>query len=127
MSGKRFGTAINCMDGRAQVPVIEYLGTKYGLDYVDMITEAGPVGKLPEGTDSVTTDSIRSRVEISVVKHGSDLIAVVAHHDCAGNPVDKARQLEQLRSAVQAVRSWGFDAQVKGLWVDDTWTVHEIV
>jgi hypothetical protein len=126
MPGKRFGTAINCMDGRVQLPVIEYMRAKYHVDYVDMVTEAGPVAKLPEDGGSETAQSIRDRVEISVVKHGSGHIAVVAHHDCAGNPVEKAIQIERLRSAVKAVQSWGFDAQVIGLWVDEAWKAQEI-
>jgi carbonic anhydrase len=127
MAEQRFGTVINCMDGRVQLPVNEYLRAKYGLDCVDTVTEAGPVAVLSEENDSGAAESIRSRVEISVLKHGSGLVAVVAHHDCAGNPVDEARQLEHLRSAVRTVQSWAFDVEVKGLWVDDTWTVQEIV
>lgn len=38
----KFAAAINCMDGRTQVPVIEFLKNKYGVDYVDMITEPDP-------------------------------------------------------------------------------------
>lgn len=34
----KFATAINCMDGRVQIPVIEYIKSKYEVDYVDMIT-----------------------------------------------------------------------------------------
>ena len=32
-----FATAINCMDGRVQIPVIEYLKKEFKVDYVDMI------------------------------------------------------------------------------------------
>ena len=35
----KFVTAINCMDGRVQVPVIEWLKKEYKADDVDMITE----------------------------------------------------------------------------------------
>ncbi len=37
----KFVTAINCMDGRVQIPVIEYLKNNYGINYVDMITAPG--------------------------------------------------------------------------------------
>ena len=33
-----FVTALNCMDGRVQVPVYEYMKNKYNVDYVDVIT-----------------------------------------------------------------------------------------
>jgi hypothetical protein len=42
MSSGRFAAAINCMDGRAQLPVIEWLKRECGVDYVDTITEPGP-------------------------------------------------------------------------------------
>jgi Putative carbonic anhydrase len=37
MGEGKFGTAINCMDGRVQEPVINWMKVRYGLDYVDMI------------------------------------------------------------------------------------------
>ena len=43
MSRMKFATAINCMDGRTQLPVIAYLKEKCKIDCVDMVTEAGPV------------------------------------------------------------------------------------
>jgi len=36
---KTFATAINCMDGRAQLPVIEWIKEKQPVGFVDMITE----------------------------------------------------------------------------------------
>ena len=38
----RFCTAINCMDGRTQEPVIAFVKKRFGIDCVDMITEPGP-------------------------------------------------------------------------------------
>lgn len=122
----KFMTAINCMDGRTQVPVIEFLKNKYGLDYVDMITEPGPNRILAEGKDKPTIGSIKRRVEISITKHGSKLIAIVGHHDCAGNPIDKERQITHIRTAIETIRSWGFKAEIVGLWVDENWKVNEI-
>ena len=40
---KTFSTAINCMDGRAQIPVIEYMKESFGINYVDMITDNDPI------------------------------------------------------------------------------------
>ena len=39
---KKFACAINCMDGRVQDAVKNYMKENYGVDYVDMITEPGP-------------------------------------------------------------------------------------
>lgn len=117
-----FGTAINCMDGRTQLPVNEYLKTHYNLDYVDTITEPGPVKMLAENQAGI--ESIKNRVNISVNAHGSKLIAVVAHHDCAGNPVAKEVQTEQLKKALQTMQNWDYkDVQCIALWVDQDWQV----
>lgn len=121
-----FATAINCIDGRTQLPVIEYLKNKYGVDYVDAITEPGPNRILAEQRDQGVLASIRRRLEISVMKHGSKHVVIVGHHDCAGNPVDKETQLSQIAAAVETVKSWGFPCEVTGLWVDGQWNVHEI-
>ena len=42
MGGKTFATAINCMDGRVQEQVTLLIKESTGVDYVDMITVAGP-------------------------------------------------------------------------------------
>jgi hypothetical protein len=96
------------------------------VDYVDVITEPGPDGILGDKKDEVLIESIRRRIEISVAKHGSRYIAIVAHHDCAGNPVDAEAHLAQLERAVELIRSWGFDCEVIPLWVDEKWAVHLI-
>ena len=120
MSSK-FATAINCMDGRVQVPVIEYVKRNYGIDYVDMITEPGPNKILAENRDNTKVESIKARVRISVERHGSKLIAVVGHHDCAGNPADRETQLKHILAAMKTVASWNLKVQVTGIWVDENW------
>ena len=67
----KFATAINCMNGRTQLPVIAYLKEKCKVDCVDMVTEAGPVRILADSADRALVDSIKHRVEISVEKHCS--------------------------------------------------------
>jgi len=122
----KFATAINCMDGRTQLPVIAYLKAKCRVDYVDLVTEAGPIKILADRKDRVLLDSIKRRVEISVGKHESRYIAVVGHFDCAGNPVSKETQTRQIRKSSKTVQSWGFKCEILGLWIDENWTVHEV-
>ena len=124
MHGGTFVTVINCMDGRTQIAVNEYLRDKYNVDFVDTITEPGPNGILAENNDQQAIDSIKKRIDISVNKHGSKHIAIVGHHDCAGNPVDEKTQKEHIISAVKTVESWDYDCEVVGLWVDDNWKVN---
>lgn len=127
ISTKKFVTAINCMDGRVQLPVIDWMKKHTTADFVDMITEAGPNKILAENNDSGLIQNLKKRVEISVRKHASAQIAIIGHFDCAGNPVDKETQLEQIKTAVQTIQSWGFQIPVIGLWVDDHWTIHKVL
>jgi hypothetical protein len=121
-----FCTSINCMDGRVQRPVIEYLEKRFRVDYVDEISEAGPVRYLAGEPDSFETRAILRRVEISLDKHGSRSIALAAHHDCAGNPVDEERQREQLQEGLQLLRERYPRTEIIGLWVDADWKVSEV-
>jgi hypothetical protein len=112
------------MDGRTQLPVNQWLRARCRAEFVDTVTEPGPVHLLVEG-NAAMIESIRSRVEISVVRHGSRTVAVVAHHDCAGNPVPMDLQLVQLRKAVDVVGSWFDRLEVLGLWLGEDWQVTE--
>ena len=126
MSHGKFGTAINCMDGRVQLPVTNWLKQKYSLDYVDMITEPGPDKMLTKGT-AEQIESIKSRVLISANAHGSQTILIAAHHDCAGNPVDREEHIRQVKECVKILRSWGLPVtNILGAWINENWTL-EIV
>jgi hypothetical protein len=114
------------MDGRVQSPVSEWLRQEFGVDYVDAITEPGPNGILAAGTDRAAIESIRRRLGISVDRHGSRVVAIAGHHDCAGNPVDRETQAGQTRRAMELVRSWSMGVGVVGLWVDEHWRVHRL-
>jgi carbonic anhydrase len=119
MAEGTFGTAINCMDGRVQEPVISWMKVRYGLDYVDMITEPGPVRLMAEA-DPVAIESIKRRVLISIEKHHSKVIAVAGHHDCAGNPVPKEQQKDQIKKSIELLKSWNLNAKLVGLYVSDS-------
>ena len=126
MTGCTFAAAINCMDGRTQLPVIEWMKREYGVDYVDSITEPGPVRILAEATDAAALESISQRLSISVKMHGATRVAIVGHSDCAGNPVDKQTQLSQLHKAAATVRSWGFGVELDLLWLGSDWRVERV-
>ena len=121
-----FCTAINCMDGRVQLPVIEYMKKKFTIDYVDMITEPGPNKILAEDSDYKLIESIFSRIEISVKKHGSKHIAIIGHFDCAGNPANQEEQWLHTLEAVKTVKERFKNTEVIGLWVNKNWDVTEI-
>ncbi len=116
---KIFCTVINCMDGRCQDTVNAFMEEKFGADYVDEITEAGPVKHLLRETK--ISQSIKQRTEISVKKHGSNIIAVVAHTDCAGNPKTRREQEKELKHSVKKIQEWHPKAKVVGLWLGRNW------
>lgn len=122
----KFCTAVNCMDGRVQLPVIDYLKGKYNVEYVDMVTEPGPNGVLAGHGKQDLVRSILDRIDISVNKHGSEYIAVIGHHDCAGNPAGKEKQDSDTLKAVGFLESKYKGVSVIGLWVDESWNVQEI-
>jgi len=121
-----FCTAINCMDGRTQLPVIRYLQRRFKVEFVDTITEAGPNRILANGEALEQIEAIRKRTDISIAAHGSNVIAIVGHHDCAGNPVSDEEQWAHLKQAVTRIRQWYPTLTVLALWVDDQWRVREL-
>lgn len=126
MAEGTFVTAINCMDGRTQQPVIDWMKKQYGVDYVDMITEPGPDGILAHREMDIVAQ-IKTRVLISVEKHGSQAVALIAHGDCAGNPVGKDEHLGHLRKGMELIRSWELPVEIVGLWIDaENWQVDVI-
>lgn len=122
----KFFTAVNCMDGRVQVPVIEYLRKRFNVTYVDMITEPGPNNILSSLAEPDAVKSIFKRINISIEKHNSIGIAVVGHYDCAGNPNPKEQQDIQTLKAVNMIKQKFSDIEIIGLWVNENWQVNEI-
>jgi len=123
MPQKTFGTAINCMDGRVQQPVIDWMKETLQVDYVDMITAPGPNKILALGPVELQ-DWIKSRVDISVEKHGSEVIVITGHDDCAGHPVTKDEHITHVEESMNLIREWNLPVKIIGLWIDDSWKVH---
>ena len=126
MMGFRFGTAINCIDGRTQEVVIEYMKQKYNIDGVDMVTFPGADGLFSNEQNSTEIALIRRAVSISIERHGSQIIALVGHYDCAGNPGDREHHNKHIRRAMQEVSSWKLNTEVIGLYVNDKREIEEV-
>ncbi|MFZ0013079.1 MAG: carbonic anhydrase [Acidimicrobiia bacterium] len=120
----QFGTVLECIDERPQRKVADCLSTQYGVRHLDTITTAGVVRHLAESTEE--TPFLLSNLAVSVSEHSSRRITVVAHHDCAGNPVPDKRQKEQLATAVAMLRQQYPGMEVSGLWLDSNWIVERI-
>lgn len=122
---KRFGTALNCIDGRTQIPVIKWLKENFDVDYVDMITEPGMDKVLSQGT-WVEIEGLKESVIISITAHNSNVVAVVGHYDCVANPVSDCKHFHDIVESTHEVNSWGLTVKVIGLWVDELSCVHVV-
>ena len=122
----KFSTAINCIDGRIQLPVIHFLRNRFDGGWIDMITEAGPCRLLSAQTCPGTVGSILKRLEISVNVHNSREVAIVGHHDCAVNPASKAEQCNQIYRSIEFLRQHFPQPEYIGVWVDEFWHAWEV-
>lgn len=119
-----FCAAINCMDGRVQKPVYDYMKNLCNVNYVDMITAPGPDKIISKG--GPMHEHIKSEVLISVEKHASKIVAIVGHYDCKGNPVSNEEHWAEIRDSVKKIKSWKLPINVIGLWVNENWGVELI-
>lgn len=122
-----FCTVINCMDGRIQLPVNKFMQKKYGFPYVDSITEAGPVAIVANKSPEHIWESMKRKLDISINVHGSKVIGVFAHHDCAGNPISKEEQIHQLKQARENLKKLYSDLTIVTGWINSDWEIEEIL
>lgn len=94
----RFATILSCIDGRIQSPLQEWAKANLGVDYVDVITEPGADSVLSTA-DAERLAAFVAKVDISRRAHGSTVLVVTAHADCAGNPVSDEEHRRQLTTA----------------------------
>jgi hypothetical protein len=125
MAEGTFGTMINCMDGRTQIPANEWMRERFGVEYVDTITEPGPNGILAANREPLVS-TIKDRVLISVNGHGSRTVALIGHHDCAGNPGPREMQDDHVMKGLEVIRSWDLPVRILGLWIGEEWKVEVI-
>ena len=113
-------TCLNCMDGRVQLPVHEWIRANYPVDFVDVVTEAGMDGVLA-GQKNIS-EILRS-IKVSVDLNKSTRLFVVGHYDCRGNPADEKRHRADITNAVKRLRPLWPAQEVVGLWVNRQWQV----
>ena len=121
----KFGTAFNCIDGRAQMPVIDWLKLGFNVQYVDLITEPGADAFLLNGTSNQIY-SVREKIRLSLEKHQSEILAVAGHFDCLANPVSKEEHWRQIEETVNFIESWGVWVRIVGLWVNQ-WSSIDVI
>lgn len=120
----KFAVCLNCMDGRIQLPVIQWIKKHYEVDFVDMITEPGMDGVLGELNSDIK--DIITKLEISVDKHGSQYIFIGGHYDCLGHPVDNETHKKDVMVAVERIKKLKSSCKVIGLWISNKLSVQKI-
>ncbi len=113
-----FGTAINCIDGRVQTPVSEWLKLHGHVQYVDMITEPGADKVIAEGQANKVSP-IYEKLRVSIENHQSTVLALAGHFDCAGNPVDLETHKKHIETGVELLASWKLGVRIVGLYVNE--------
>ena len=125
MATGKFGTVINCIDGRTQIPVSKWIKENYSLDYIDTITEPGPDRVISE-KNIIKIEQLKTKVLISIKAHGSKIVIVAGHHDCAANPVSKTNHIDQIKKSINEIKSWNLDVDVFGIWVNEEWKIERV-
>lgn len=125
-----FATHVGCMDGRVQEPTLKFAKNRFGVKFVDTITEAGMVGLLVHNPTPKFLERLRIKINISVDKHGSKAIIVEGHEECAGNPVGEEIHKSHIRKSIEVLKSLvDTSTPIIGVYVkqqDGDWVVEEV-
>src|SRR5687767_3819616 len=113
-------TCLNCMDGRVQLPVLQWIKEHHGIEIVDVITEAGMDGVLARQKD--ISEILRS-IKVPIDLNKSVGLFVVGHYDCRGNPTDDKTHRKDIADAVKRLKVLLPAQKVLGLWVNGKWQV----
>jgi len=125
MDDKKFMTCLNCIDGRAQLPVIQWIRKSYDIDYVDMITEPGMNGLLAAENSDI--ERILRITDVSLKRSKSNTVFIVGHYDCLGNSVEDETHKKHICTAAQRLKNLKPFCQILGLWLSKEWLVEKII
>jgi len=118
--------AVNCVDGRAQLPVIEFIKREYGWSLFDVITEWNPAYVLSERNTSIEANSIMEKIESLIKNNIYNTIVITAHHGCADNCESDADYSRHLNLSVRYVGKHFPELKVIGLWIDADGNTKEV-
>lgn len=122
---KDFATLLNCMDGRTQLPAINWIKDNFDVEYVDIISEPG-IDKVLFLKDKIFMATLDKKMDISLNSHGSKMIFIAGHYDCAGNDVDKNEHIKHIKSSVDLLKSLYKNVPVTGLWLNESFKVEKV-
>ncbi len=123
----KFATLLNCIDGRVQMPAIEYTKNRFNVSYVDSVTELGMNLLLADRTNMSAVRSVLKKVGISLNRHKSRGIVIAGHYDCAANPNPKSVQVKHIEESVKYIKTRFPDLDVDGIWINGRGAVEPVV
>lgn len=112
---RRFTACLNCIDGRVQLPVINWIRSTYNVDFIDMITEPGMDGFLVDPQSNLKP--VFDKLNIALDVHECNEIFIVAHEDCAANPTDFNSHTKNLKVATDDIKNFAPNCTVIGIYV----------
>lgn len=121
-----FAAAVTCIDGRVHEPIIAWARERFGVEYVDLVTQPGPDLALCCDTEA-RIGHLRESLGVSAQAHRSGALVIAGHADCAANPVSEEQHRDHLRRALSRALAWAPPGMVVvGVWVDDEGRVTEV-
>jgi carbonic anhydrase len=120
----KFATCLNCIDGRVQIPVIDWITKNYDVNYVDMITEPGMDNIISDKNQDIS--EIYRKMSVTIAKHNSEIIFIVGHYDCAANPVSEKTHKKQISRSVKIINDYQLFKQVIGIWVTGEFSIEKV-
>lgn len=122
---KNFATLLNCMDGRVQLPAINWIKANFNVEYVDTITEPG-IDRLVYEKDMDFLNSLNRKINISLSLHTSKYIFITGHHDCSGNSAGKEEHMKHIKCSVKLLKDIYKNIPVTGLWINQNFEVEKV-
>lgn len=92
-----------CMDGRIIEIAIKWMKDNHELNWVDTVTEPGMDGWMA-AMKLENLGGLHEKLKISIENHGSRIVALFGHSDCAGNPTDYQTHLTHLRMGCKKIK-----------------------
>lgn len=121
----KFATCLNCIDGRTHLPLINWIKTTYNIEYVDLITEPAMLELL--ANDIKNNRALIGKIQLSLEKHKPKLLIAAGHYDCAACTKNNLDHKKDIGKAVENIMQLFPGVPVCGLWVNEHWTVEELV
>jgi carbonic anhydrase len=117
---EQFALAITCIDGRDKRPLTDWMKQRYGVHYVDLITEPEPDTTLLRGIPGII-ENVQQKLRYAIAVHHPTVLAIAAHYDCGGNALSAAVHQDQVQRVANLLATWNLHIPIVGVWLDEQW------